>query len=166
MTNFTINTRDAMKILGLSGDINPAITKTAFRRACAKYHPDRNPAGLEMMQSVNLAYAAIKDVIDSIELDDSVLNYGDDLNNAINAIINLGLNIDVCGSWVWVTGNTKEHKSILKTAGYKWAKKKIAWYFRPADFKSFSRGKFSLDDIKTAYGSNSVKNKSYHAITT
>jgi DnaJ domain len=165
MSNFSINVRDSLKILGVSGSFDPSIIKAAYRKCCAKYHPDRNPAGLEMMKSVNLAYECVRDMTDNISLDESVLNYGDDLNDAINAIINLGLDIDVCGSWVWVTGNTKEHKTILKSSGYKWARKKVAWYFRPADFKSFSRGKFSLDQIKEKYGASSVAPKSHTLIT-
>jgi len=38
---------DAANILSLSGDITTELVKTAYRRASAKYHPDRNPAGLD-----------------------------------------------------------------------------------------------------------------------
>ena len=50
-----MNKHDACKILGLGTDteITTGSVTHAYRRAAAKYHPDRNPAGLTMMQSVN-----------------------------------------------------------------------------------------------------------------
>ncbi len=153
-----MNHNDAAKILGLDGDINPEMVKKAYRLACAKYHPDRNPAGLEMMKAINVAYDTLKDITGNVENSD--IEYSDKLNDAINSIINLdGLNIEVCGSWVWVSGNTKPHKDIIKEAGYKWASKKKMWYFRPEDYKSRSRGKFSIDDIRNMHGSVEVKTK-------
>jgi len=113
MNTQTMHPKDAAKILGINGDINPEIVRQAYRRACSKYHPDKNPGGLEMMKAVNLAYESLKDTTENIELEDSALNYGDELNAALNAIIDLdGLEIELCGSWVWVSGNTKEHKSV------------------------------------------------------
>ncbi len=153
-----MNHSDAAKILGLTGDITPEIVKLSYRKACATFHPDRNPAGLEMMKAVNVAYATLKDL--SITVDNTELNYSEKLNDAINAIINLdGLNVEVCGSWVWVSGNTKPHKDFIKTAGYKWASKKKMWYYRPADYKSSGRGKFTMDEIRDKHGSQSFKTK-------
>lgn len=150
--------KDAAKVLGIVGDITLEIVKTAYRKACSKYHPDRNPAGTEMMKMVNQAYDALReyDYEHPINTDDAAANYGDELNDALNAVINLRLNLELCGAWVWVTGDTKQHKETLKAAGYKWAKKKVAWYFRPADYKSYSRGKYSLDDIRGKFGSKPI----------
>lgn len=60
---------EAASILGVSGNVNPEIIKRAYREACAKYHPDRNPAGLEMMKAVKgklvcvfLTYSKIHDI--------------------------------------------------------------------------------------------------------
>ena len=157
-----MKTQDALSILGLAAIANPENIKQAFRKACALYHPDRNPAGLEMMKSVNVAYAHLIGTL----YDGSVspvegevnTNFGDELNTAINAVINLeGLIIEVCGSWVWLSGNTRPHKDTFKTAGYFWASKKMMWYFRPADYKSKGRGSWDMDKIRDSYGYNGVK---------
>ncbi len=153
-----MNHSDAAKILSLSGDITPEIVKTAYRKACITFHPDKNPAGLEMMKAVNLAYKTLKDVSENI--DNSDLDYSEKLNDAINAIINIeGLIVEICGSWVWLSGNTKPHKNTIKTAGYFWASKKRQWYFRPSDYKSRSRGGVSMDKIRDMHGSTHVKAK-------
>ena len=121
-----------------------------------QYHPDRNPAGLEMMKVINSAYDALKDYQgDTIFKTDNVdFDYSEKLNEAINAIIDLsGLYLEICGSWLWVGGNTKEHKEALKANKFKWSPKKSKWYFRPDDFKSYNRGKFDMDQIREKHGS-------------
>jgi predicted solute-binding protein len=57
------------------------------------------------------------------------------------------------GAWIWVTGNTRPNKEILKAAGFLFASKKVAWYFRTAEYKVSKGGKKSLDEIREKYGS-------------
>jgi len=165
-----MNMYDAAKILGLTGQISDADLKLAFRRAVSKYHPDRNPAGLEMMKAVNEAYATLKDrIIDLFEtkIDEhsEQQDYGSDLNDALNAIIHfVGLDIEVCGSWVWVGGDTKPFKQQIKEAGFKWAAKKKKWFFRPEGYKSFSRGKYTMGQIRDTFGSDKVNTVSRTAM--
>ena len=119
--------------------------KLMYRKACSLYHPDRNPAGLEMMKLVNAALESLGNVINGGAFDYSVKNdsdytdLGEELNNALNAIINLGLTIEICGCWIWVSGDTKPHREALKSAGYKWAPKKLMWSFCGRSAHQFSR---------------------------
>ncbi len=152
---------DAAKILNLSGKIDTTMTKKAYRNACAKFHPDRNPAGAEMMKAVNAAYDAIKDF--SGNIDQGHEGYADELNDIINAVIDLqmpGVELEVCGAWLWVTGKTKPFAKKLGRkeggVGLSFANKKKAWYYRPADWKSVGRGNLSLDEIREAHGSRKV----------
>jgi len=156
-----MNIKDALSILGLLANAGKDEIKPAYRKACIKYHPDRNPAGLEMMKAVNVAYSFLVEISyngSERPIDEEVnSNFGDMLNDAINAVINLsGVEIEICGAWVWLTGNTKEHKASIKAAGFWWAKKKAAWYFRPPDYKSKNKGDWDLEKIRSKYGSVSV----------
>ncbi len=158
-----MNHKEALKILGLTMAVNFVEIKQAYRRASAKYHPDRNPAGLEMMKLVNAAYQALSDYDyvtaarggESVEAEDM----GEELNAALNAIIELGLDIEICGSWIWVSGDTRPHREVLKAAGYRWAPKKLMWSFCGGE-RTSSRGKYSMDDIRSKHGSVSVKTSS------
>ena len=151
-----MNKLDAIKVLNLSGDLNPSLIKAAYRKACSLYHPDRNPAGTEMMKAVNEAYEVLKDFEGNLE--GSEQNYGEELNDALNSIYSLdGLDIEICGSWVWVTGDTKTHKEALKEAGFKWARQKKAWYLRPEGDKRRYRGNCTLDEIREKHGSKKAK---------
>ncbi len=160
-----MNTTEALKILGIGVNVSFEDMKRSYRVLSSQYHPDRNPAGLQMMQLINAAYSALSDY-DFHQSYDEQANDGtclsEELNNALNAIIHLGLTIEICGSWIWVSGNTRPHKDVLKESGYKWAPKKLMWSFGTT--KTFSRGKFSMSDIREKHGSMSIKNKSYSQI--
>ena len=156
---------DAAKILGISGAVNPTIVKKAYRVAAMTYHPDRNPAGGEMMKIINAAYEVLKDYSDDIPASDETTteDYPQAVNEALNAVIHLaGLIIEICGAWVWVSGETFTHKAVLKEAGFKFAPQKKSWYFRPEDWRSFSRGALSMDDIRDRYGSSKPRARKHH----
>lgn len=153
-----MNISDAANILSITGELTKDIIKKAYKRAAAKYHPDKKGGNVETMQMVNEAYEALKGYEGTVEAND--FEYLDNVANAINAVINLaGIEIEVCGNWVWVTGDTKPHKDALGRAGagFKYARKKKAWFFRPDDFKSAGRGSMSLEDIRSNHGSQRVK---------
>lgn len=156
-----MNIRDALSILGLSAAADQGAIKTAYRKACIKYHPDRNPAGLEMMKAVNVAYQFLQEIdyngTEQPIIEEVNSNFGDELNAAINAVFGLaGVNIEVCGAWVWLSGNTRPHKDAIKASGYWWACKKSAWYFRPPDYKSRNKGDWDMEKIRDTYGSVNV----------
>ena len=65
------------------------------------------------------------------------------------------IKIEVCGLWVWVTGDTRACKDWLKSMGLHYAFKKQAWYF--AGIPSHSRKNHSLDEIRILYGSNIIR---------
>ena len=126
-----------------------------------KFHPDRAGGSNEMMSAVNQAIEAIREWYaagnDELRSHDKPSGYGDLLAAAIAAVVELqGISIEICGSWIWITGDTKPHKEAFKAAGFKWGAKKSAWYFRPAGYQSRGRGKWSLDEIREYHGSQSV----------
>lgn len=151
---------EALKILGLPKSVDFDTVKKAYRTSCMKYHPDRNPAGTEMMKLINNAYDALQDYvpIGDFENEAEVNNLSDELNSALNAVIGLGLTIEICGSWIWVSGDTRPHRAVLKESGYRWAPKKLMWSFCGGE-RTTSRGKFSMDDIRTRHGSTTVKSR-------
>ncbi len=165
-----MNINTALSILGLeAGQHTAKEIKAAYKKSCLKYHPDRNPAGAEMMQAINEAWDTLKELDfaeASTEQGAHDAEFSDKLSEALNAVVNLsGLEIEVCGSWVWVTGETFPHKDIIKAAGYRWAKKKAAWYFRPEDENTKRRGgSWSMDKIRGSHGSTKVKTRTQRTI--
>lgn len=136
--------------------------KTLFKKLAFEHHPDRG-GKTETMQAINTEYRfAIAKMTKAQgftqQQTDDEINFSEQYQNAVNAVAGLdGVIIELVGAWLWVTGDTKQYKDTFKAAGFLWAPKKCAWYFRSAEFKVKHRGRFSLDEIKTKYGSKEIK---------
>lgn len=139
--------------------------KARYKDLAKQHHPDKG-GNTATMQAINAAYSiAIIQIARGEKRTESEIN--DILKDnelyraAIDAIINLpGLNIELVGSWIWVTGNTKIYKTELKNASFFWASKKLAWYFRGPEYKCSKGGKKDLEEIRNKYGSKPVYNPS------
>lgn len=165
-----MNVYDALKVLGVTeSPVTEEVVKVAYRQACLKFHPDRNPAGDEMMKLINEAKEALKGASYPIEYkNEDGYNYGDEINEALNKIISLqGLVIEVCGAWVWVSGETKTHWLLLKEAGFKFSPPKTMVYFRPqyAKNRRFKKDGLSMDEIRSKYGAENIKSIKTHYIS-
>lgn len=162
---------DAANLLQLSGAIDAAIIKAAYRKAAFIFHPDRNPSGLEMMKMINEAFQVLKGYEGNITVDEGVdksgFGYPEAVSDALDMIIELsGIEIEVCGAWVWVSGDSYPHRKELKKAGFIFAGKKKMWYYRPDDWESKARGRFSMDDIRDRYGSSTPAKSERKKLTT
>jgi len=172
-TKATALIHGAAKVLGIDGEITAEKVTAAYRRAAMKYHPDRNPAGLVMMKAINAAREALADFRGSLDHSEAAGQYGGDLNDAISHLLSVvGLDLEICGAWLWVTGETKAAKDLIKQfetdSGnrFRWHSKKFAWYFAPNDFKGRrrSRGNVAMDDIRDRYGSAHVATQARTAV--
>jgi hypothetical protein len=67
-----------------------------------------------------------------------------------------GIRVEVCGFWVWVTGETRSVRDQLKAAGCRWASRKGAWYWRNRAVSSGGHRPMPLDYIRARYGSARV----------
>ena len=68
-----------------------------------------------------------------------------------------GLVVEICGSWVWVAGDTIKHKQSLKTMGLFWSPSKRKWYWKPPNYMRRNRKSMSMGYIRTTHGSDVVK---------
>ena len=65
-----------------------------------------------------------------------------------------GIKLEVCGSWLWVSGNTKPNASELKAAGLKYASKKQMWFY--AGKPAWTKFHKDIDEIRSKYGSKQL----------
>ena len=64
---------------------------------------------------------------------------------------------EICGQWLWLSGpNTYPHFDDLKKLGFRYAKGKKAWYWRPDKAKSNNPEPKPMDYIREKYGSKAV----------
>ena len=80
--------------------------------------------------------------------------------NIINVLTSyLDISIEVCGSWLWITGNTKLHKEVLKNLKFRYAHKKQAWYYHTEPYRKKSKRELTLDEIRDMFGSEKYQSK-------
>lgn len=90
----------------------------------------------------------------------------DEFRTALDKLMKLeGLEIEVCGDWIWVRGNTYQLKSQLKAAGCFWASKKKCWYWKPADYVKVSRKEWDMEKIRDRFGSESFSSQGKKVLT-
>ena len=137
--------------------------KARFKKLALEFHPDRTGYDTnEKMAEINAEYKkalvfVMKNQGKTDTQIDEELNLSDDYIKIINSIIYLdGLVIELVGNWIWVTGETKIHKDILRENALRWASKKLAWYWSPPEYKCSSKGKKDLETIKNKYGSKKI----------
>ena len=144
--------------------------KATYKKLAKQYHPDLG-GDTATMQQINTEYAfatakAIKGAnLTDEEAENEILS-SEAYRNAIEQIIHLeGITIELVGYWIWVTGQTYPNRAPLKAAGFLFAPKKQAWYFRTAEYKVGKSSGKSLDEIRDKYGSevlNEDRPKRYH----
>jgi hypothetical protein len=92
---------------------------------------------------------------------ETTAEYMDIINNIIRFV---GIKIEICGTWIWLSGNTKPYKDELKKAGFWWASKKLMWYWHPAEQTSTRHKTWDMDKIRGTYGSKIIETNNNYCL--
>lgn len=137
--------------------------KAEFRRLVKRYHPDCG-GDAETMKAVNNQYEIAFEQLkkqhnERADAEHQTTETPDEFRNIILALLNLdGVTVELCGSWLWLSGKTYDHKDALKALGCRWSSSKKMWYWRHAeDGHKWHRGNKSLSQIRAKYGSQVFK---------
>lgn len=127
--------------------------RTEYRRLARIHHPDVG-GDEETMKRINSQYEAAFNAMNSASEQPKDETAGEFIR-VIDALMKLsGLNVELCGSWLWISGDTNPVKDQLKAAGCRWASKKSMWYWHPSDqAPKHRRGSASMEQIRSKYGS-------------
>ncbi len=153
-------------MLYFEGLTQEAEIKTRYKELAKVNHPDLGGC-VEVMKAINTQYEkviegayqragkSITEIEELLAKDAAVM---EKLNQIIQCV---GVEVEICGRWIWVSGDTKPIKEILKSASFKWAKNKCSWFWRAEEDKSYNRKKMSMDEIRASHGSQKL-NKTYY----
>ena len=143
--------------------------KKAYRKLAIKHHPDVG-GDTATMQSINAEFDEAFERLSKAEASkhtsdthhtNTTSTTASETAAAFRAIIEQlitldNITIEIVGSWVWVTGDTYQHRETLKALHFSWSKSKKAWYWHSEPYIKRSRKTFTLDEVRTLYGSTTV----------
>ena len=141
--------------------------KRQYRKLALKLHPDMG-GNLKAMQQLNAEWDYLKahnfnvhETMDGKRYRDMDQTAPDNVTEEFAAIIERlirmeGVLIEVCGSFLWLSGSTYDHKDEIKAMGFRWASKKRMWFLAPEGWRKKSRHELSMGEIRDTYGSQMV----------
>lgn len=138
--------------------------KKAYRNAAKKLHPDAG-GDPELFKEMQAAFEKAWDVLKNIHENASGERYEKETSETAKEFMDIieklfaldGIEIEICGAWIWVTGNTYPHRETLKSLRFCFSKKKAAWYFHREPYRKHGKRELSLDQIRDLFGSEKVQ---------
>lgn len=85
----------------------------------------------------------------------SIIEVPEELRDHAEAALMLGMNVEMCGEWLWLKGDSFKVKDELKKVGFRWSAKKARWYWSPK-MKGYSWVNWSMEEIRSRYGSEKI----------
>ncbi len=139
--------------------------KTQYKQLAIKHHPDKGGKTSDM-QEINNEYDTLFEQVKNTHkaysgniytTDAEATETPDEFKHIIDTLIKFdGLHIEICGSWVWVTGCTIDYRNELKALKFRWSKSKVAWYYHNDGYKKSTGKTYTLDEIRDLYGSKEI----------
>ena len=139
--------------------------KAEYKRLAKELHPD-NGGDEEQFKEMQAEFTELWKRIKNIHTNSKGEQYTKETNENVETFMWMveritrmqGVDLELIGSWLWATGNTKPYKDELKTMGFIWSSNKKAWYFN-GEQKGHRRGHYSLNEIRTIYGTQKFNSK-------
>lgn len=139
-----------------------------YRQLMKKYHPDVG-GSTEDAKQINAEYDRLYAVLSRQEAQERPQGEQDTTEDkaaedkairaVLDALAGIDADVEIIGSWVWVTRNSFPYKELLKSLNFRYASRKRAWYFHADEYHRRSKREVSLDEIREKYGSQKMNNR-------
>ena len=137
--------------------------KKQYHKLALKYHPDHGGTDEAFVQ-INKEWDWLQRHNYNIHRDMEGNIYTDDRQDMpdevtekfaalITALIRLdGVGIEICGSFIWLSGETYQWRDAIRALGFKWSRNKKMWYMAPTKRRARNNN-WSMERIRAAHGS-------------
>lgn len=140
--------------------------KKEYRTLAKQLHPDLG-GDTEEFKIMQNEFEAMWERLKNVHTNSKGETYTKETTETLKDFIHIidvltklnGIEVEICGSWIWVSGNTKEHKEVLKGLKFHYANKKQAWYYHTEPYKKKSKRELTLNEIRDMFGSQKYKAK-------
>lgn len=139
-----------------------------YRQLMKEHHPDVG-GNTEDAKQINAEYERLFAILSRQEAQERPQREQDTnedkaaedkaIRAVLDALAGIDADVEIIGSWVWVTRNSYPYKELLKSLNFRFASRKRAWYFHADEYHRRSKREVSLDEIREKYGSQKVNNR-------
>jgi curved DNA-binding protein CbpA len=143
--------------------------KTLYRQLAKQYHPDlHGHETTQAMQDINAEYHSLLESLDGSTSKGSdgkehTYHYSYDVEQAVIdkiaellALRLIGIEIELIGTWIWISGDTKPNKEALKEIGCVWHSKRKRWYWHGKTYRRKYSG-VDFEHLRRMYGSRTFE---------
>jgi curved DNA-binding protein CbpA len=135
--------------------------KVEYRRLAKQYHPDMSKSVdttkifVEIVAQYDKLFALLKD-IKSKDAEKHEVN--SDFKTVIDKLIKFSdINVEIVGYWVWVSGNTYNHRQDMTEIGLKWSGSNKKWYWHEGNMSKKVKRATTWDYKVSKYGVTEVQ---------
>ena len=159
--------QDALRALKSAQNLNEL--KQLYRAFALQFHPDHGGSE-EAMKQINIQFTWLFESLKNKQNEEATHAHNEgnwagystttetpeefiDIISKLDQI--QGIIVELCGRWLWISGNTKDNREVLKACGCRWSTNKKMWYWRhEEDFcKKHSSNRLDIEEIRAQYGS-------------
>lgn len=155
-------------------------TKKVYHKLAMKFHSDNVGGNDDLMKELNRQYTEAWNILKDVhEYNDSTTGERKtytskectsetpemfiDIVNKLSRIPDI--EIEMVGSWLWISGNTYPYKNELKSFGCRWSSGKKKWYWTTEPYQKKS-SKQSMNTLRMKYGSQMLNIERTPELTT
>jgi hypothetical protein len=136
--------------------------KKQYLKLAKKYHPDAGGTTAQFQDLQNEYEKLFDKIIQGSSLNNEQKQTEIQIDEAIREVVNKlvlieGIDIELIGKWLWITGNTYPYRAIFKSVGMFPTKKNNVFYWVYKGVESAGRGKMTIEEIKQKYGSHKIE---------
>jgi curved DNA-binding protein CbpA len=136
--------------------------KALYKKLAFQLHPDTggDTAEFQEMQSQFEKFRPKTEKYKGEFEQHNATQYQDIINDLIKI---KGIIVEVCGSFIWLSGDTRTAKDDIKAIKNElfkpaqWHRKKLMWFFSPVGYERKSANSLEMDEIRAKYGSETFK---------
>lgn len=134
--------------------------KKQYKDLIKQYHPDLNEIDTTaIMQQINAEYEQLFTQVKNSFVNAEGKIYEkentetvEEFRNILHKIITFKeCKIEIIGNWIWVSGNTKYYKDILKSLKFNWIQNKKAWAFHQEKYFKKTKKAYTLEELRNSF---------------
>ena len=144
--------------------------KKTFHKLAVKLHPDNGGNSKDFI-NMKSEFEKLFDVLKNVHLkkdgttweatgEKATAETAGEFMDIIEKLMFIDeLTVEICGSWVWVGGDTKTYKDMLKEMGFRYSANKKMWYYHRQGRTRYFKGRkaWEIEEIRNVYGSEQYK---------